>query len=56
MFGKYYFQEIFGKGKYMKYQNIREAADCLGMDSSTFVRKRQRYEKLGLMTKEKKKN
>ena len=44
------------KKAFMKYQNIREAADCLGMDSSTFVRKRQRYEKLGLMTKEKKKN
>ena len=38
-----------------KYRNIRIAADKLGMDSSTFVRKRQRYEKMGLMDKDRKK-
>ncbi|MCI8992430.1 MAG: sigma 54-interacting transcriptional regulator [Eubacterium sp.] len=34
---------------FLKYQNIREAAENLGMDSSTFVRKRQKYEKAGYM-------
>lgn len=34
---------------YEQYGNIRMAADNLGMDSSTFVRKRQRYEKMGYM-------
>lgn len=38
-----------------RYGNIREAASSLGMDSSTFVRKRQKYEQLGLMKNEKKK-
>lgn len=37
------------------YGNTREAASSLGMDSSTFVRKRQRYEQLGLMNSQKKK-
>lgn len=32
-----------------RYKNIRDAAASLGIDSSTFVRKRQRYKKLGLM-------
>lgn len=41
---------------FAKYKNIRNAAEALGMDSSTFVRKRQRYEKLGLMDKERKKD
>ncbi len=40
---------------FRKYQNVREAAESLGLDSSTFVRKRQRYEKMGLMKKQKKK-
>lgn len=39
---------------FAKYQNIRVAAQKLGMDSSTFVRKRQRYEKMGLMERERK--
>ena len=34
---------------FKKYHNIRAAAESLGMDSSTFVRKRQRYEQMGLM-------
>ena len=40
---------------FQRYGNIREAASSLGMDSSTFVRKRQKYEQLGLMENEKKK-
>lgn len=40
---------------FQRYGNIREAASSLGMDSSTFVRKRQKYEQLGLMKNEKKK-
>ncbi len=40
---------------FSRYQNIRIAAEKLGMDSSTFVRKRQRYEKMGLMDKQRKK-
>lgn len=36
-----------------RYGNIRIAAQKLGMDSSTFVRKRQRYEKMGLMDRKK---
>ena len=40
---------------FLKFQNIRDAAKSLGMDSSTFVRKRQRYEKMGFMGKERKK-
>ena len=39
---------------FAKYRNIREAAEKLGMDSSTFVRKRQRYEKMGLMERDRK--
>lgn len=31
--------------------NARQAAEMLGMDSSTFVRKRQKYSKLGFMKK-----
>ncbi len=38
-----------------KYQNIRSAAESLSMDSSTFVRKRQRYEEMGLMKRSRKK-
>jgi len=34
---------------FKKYRNTRLAAESLGMDSSTFVRKRQKYEKAGLM-------
>lgn len=30
---------------YQKYKNVREAAESLGMDPSTFVRKRKRYSK-----------
>lgn len=41
---------------FAKYKNIRIAAEKLGMDSSTFVRKRQRYEKMGLMDKNRKKS
>ena len=40
---------------FQRYGNIREAAASLGMDSSTFVRKRQKYEQLGLMKSEKRK-
>lgn len=36
--------------------NIREASEMLGMDASTFVRKRKRYEQLGLMENPKRKN
>lgn len=36
--------------------NIREASGMLGMDASTFVRKRKRYEQLGLMENPKRKN
>lgn len=46
----YYMNQAF-----TKYQNIRIASQKLGMDSSTFVRKRQRYEKMGLMDRERKK-
>ena len=35
---------------YRKYGNVREAAAALGIDSSTFVRKRQRYQKSGLLS------
>lgn len=34
---------------FRKYGNVREAAAALGIDSSTFVRKRQRYEQMGLL-------
>ncbi len=34
---------------FLKYHNIRDAAESLGIDSSTFVRKRQRYRQMGLM-------
>ncbi|MCD8232624.1 MAG: sigma 54-interacting transcriptional regulator [Clostridiales bacterium] len=34
---------------FSSYQNIRDAAASLGIDSSTFVRKRQRYRQMGLM-------
>ena len=34
---------------YKKYGNVRDAAAALGIDSSTFVRKRQRYEQMGLL-------
>lgn len=40
---------------FSRFGNIREAAASLGMDSSTFVRKRQKYEQLGLMKSQKKK-
>lgn len=43
----------FMERAFKKYHNIRGAAESLGMDSSTFVRKRQRYEKMGLMKKAK---
>jgi len=33
-------------GAYARYGNVRDAAGSLGMDPSTFVRKRKRYEKL----------
>ncbi|SFR72386.1 sigma 54-interacting transcriptional regulator [Anaeromicropila populeti] len=39
---------------YEKFHNTREAAEWLGMDNSTFVRKRQRYVKMGLMRTDKK--
>lgn len=41
---------------YKKYNNVRDAAESLGLDSSTFVRKRQRYENMGLMKKQRKKS
>lgn len=44
----------FMEQAFKKYRNIRSAAESLGMDSSTFVRKRQRYEQMGLMKKSKK--
>jgi len=34
---------------FARYHNIRDAANSLGIDSSTFVRKRQRYKAMGLM-------
>lgn len=34
---------------FLEFGNVREAADSLGFDSSTFVRKRQKYQKMGLM-------
>lgn len=34
---------------FARYGNARQAARSLGMDSSTFVRKRQKYVKMGLM-------
>lgn len=40
---------------FSKYQNVRIAAKMLGMDSSTFARKRQRYEKMGFMDQRQKK-
>jgi DNA-binding NtrC family response regulator len=30
-------------GAYARYGNVRDAAESLGMDPSTFVRKRRRY-------------
>ncbi|MCD8150937.1 MAG: sigma 54-interacting transcriptional regulator [Clostridiales bacterium] len=39
---------------FARYHNIRDAADSLGIDSSTFVRKRQRYRQMGLMEDESK--
>lgn len=37
---------------YEKYGNVRQAAASLGMDASTFVRKRQKYERAsGLLQK-----
>lgn len=35
-----------------RHKNIRDAAASLGIDSSTFVRKRQRYKNMGLMKEE----
>ena len=43
----------FMERAFLKYHNIRSAAESLGMDSSTFVRKRQRYVQMGLMKKTK---
>ena len=37
---------------YRRYGNIRDAAASLDIDSSTFVRKRQRYRQMGLMTED----
>jgi len=34
---------------FKKYGNIRDAAAYLGMDASTFTRKRQKYVQMGLM-------
>ena len=34
---------------FRKYGNVRDAAAALGIDASTFVRKRQRYEQAGLL-------
>ncbi len=42
-------EAFYMKLAYDKYGNIRDAASSLGIDSSTFVRKRQRYTELGLM-------
>ncbi len=37
---------------FKKHQNVRDAAESLCMETSTFVRKRQKYEKLGLIKKQ----
>lgn len=42
-------EAYYMKMAFRKYGNIRDAAESLGIDSSTFVRKRQRYAALGLM-------
>ena len=42
--------------RFSRFGNIREAAASLGMDSSTFVRKRQKYEQFGLDEKPEKEN
>ncbi len=39
-----------------KYKNTRAAAESLGMDNSTFVRKRQHYEDSGMMKRRPKKS
>lgn len=36
---------------YARHGNVRDAAKALEMDASTFVRKRQRYQQMGLMEK-----
>ena len=36
---------------YERYGNVRTAAASLGMDASTFVRKRKRYEEKQLLQK-----
>lgn len=41
---------------FKKYQNVRDAAESLGLETSTFVRKRLRYEKMGLMKKQKRRS
>lgn len=37
------------KKAYDQYGNVRDAAKALGIDASTFVRKRNKYEKLGML-------
>ena len=49
------FEAGYMEHAFSRFGNTREAAASLGMDSSTFVRKRQRYEQLGLMKNQKKK-
>ena len=48
------FEAGYMEHAFARFGNTREAAASLGMDSSTFVRKRQRYEQLGLMNSQKK--
>lgn len=43
------FEAAYMKKAFDKYGNIRDAADYLGMDASTFTRKRQKYVQMGLM-------
>lgn len=43
------FEAEYMKKAFEKYGNIRDAADYLGMDASTFTRKRQKYVQMGLM-------
>ena len=40
------FEDHYIRQAYEKYGNVRDAAASLGMDSSTFVRKRQKYQQL----------
>lgn len=43
------FEAAYMKKAFEKYGNIRDASEYLGMDASTFTRKRQKYVQMGLM-------